>query len=612
MSQPDVNFVRGLRETGMLSDSECTMIGEKRELTDEESNIDQKKVLDELLGNGRLTPFQAEEIEAGRGHLLRFGNYLLLSRLGEGTMGTVYKALHLRMQRVVALKTLKPETSKPAFIERFYREVRAAARLNHPHAVAAYDADECESGHYLVMEYVDGKDLSAIVKRDGPMSVSEAVSAIRQAAEALAYAHRFGIIHRDIKPANLMRDAHGNVKVADLGLARLSNDHTIAETDERAELTQSGSIMGTIDYMAPEQAIDAARVDARADIYSLGCTLYFLLTGRAVYEHDSLMARLVAHRDASIPSLRDRVPDVPEELDQLFCQMLAKTPEDRCACMEDVAAALKAFSATDPVAESLNLRAQTVFVIEPSRFQSRILQSFLQDIGVDDIHLFRSVHETIAEISAMRPDLVVTSLQLPDGTGIEFLQRLRDDLRWSLMPVLLLTSIPLPPEQLQFIRNTRAVALLEKPFSQEQFTQAVQGTISESRNQSPSVAGLDQLRVLIVDDSSVARRRIEATLAELGFARFSQAENGKIAADILQQRTFELIVTDYNMPEMNGYELVAWTRRESPLPHVPIIMCTTEYDPEKLGEVYQLGVSAICNKSFEQDLVRNIVIRLFK
>ena len=167
-----------------------------------------------LLESGLLTPFQADMTRMGRAGELVISQYVLLSRIGEGAMGTVYKAMHRRMKRVVALKTLRQQVGgdKSQFLQRFFREIEAAARLNHPNAVAAYDAGEYELGHFLVMEFVDGLDLRRHVEQTGPMTVQDAVSSILQVAEALEYAHVRGIVHRDIKPANLLRDEAGVVK----------------------------------------------------------------------------------------------------------------------------------------------------------------------------------------------------------------------------------------------------------------------------------------------------------------------------------------------------------------------------------------------------------------
>jgi serine/threonine protein kinase len=246
------------------------------------SSLDSKQILAELRARGTLTSFQAEEITAGRGRNLRLGNYLLLDRIGQGGMGTVYKAWHVRMCRVVAIKVLGTERSHTAdFASRFQREVQAISRLNHPNIVSAYDADDSPIGSYLVMEYVRGADLGQVVERSGPLGLEETMAAVRQVVEALEFAHAHGVVHRDIKPGNLLRDTSGVVKVADLGLARLEADDLGAEGG--AAYTRSSAIAGTIDYMAPEQAVNARDVDHRADIYSLGCTLFYLLTGRPVF-----------------------------------------------------------------------------------------------------------------------------------------------------------------------------------------------------------------------------------------------------------------------------------------------------------------------------------------
>src|SRR5262245_45938517 len=204
-------------------------------------------------------------------------------------MGTVFKARHKRMRRIVAIKVLSRDVAQDErFIKRFQREVEAVARLSHPNIVMAHDADEAEVGHFLVMEFVNGRDLASTVEKQGPLPVRIAVSCSLQAARALEYAHGQGIIHRDIKPANLLRDESGVVKVADLGLARF--EEAVAAPHSSSALTQAGTIMGTVDYMSPEQAMGAEGVDHRSDIYSLGCSLYFLLVGKPPYEGPTMMA----------------------------------------------------------------------------------------------------------------------------------------------------------------------------------------------------------------------------------------------------------------------------------------------------------------------------------
>ena len=266
------------------------------------------------------------------------GNYSILDKLGQGGMGTVFRAEHRRMLREVALKVLSPEVLKaPQAVQRFHREVRVAAKLTHPNIVTAYDADEERGVHFLVMEIVEGTSLAALVKRHGPLPPKKAIDFVVQAARGLEYAHSKGIVHRDIKPGNLMLDQFGIVKILDLGLARLDEGGLAAA---EGDLTDTGNVMGTIDYISPEQALNTKHADQRSDIYSLGCTLWFLLTGKPVYGGQTPVERILAHRDRPVPSLRGVRNYVSMELEAVFRTMVAKSPDERYKSMADV---LKAF-----------------------------------------------------------------------------------------------------------------------------------------------------------------------------------------------------------------------------------------------------------------------------
>ena len=259
---------------------------------------------------------------------LVLGDYVIVDRVGEGGMGRVYRALHRKMQREVALKVISPQLVKnETSIRRFNREVQAAARLSHPNIVTAYDAGEESGSRYLVMEYVVGSDLASLVRRTGPLSIDDSLNYTRQAAVGLAYAHERGIVHRDVKPTNLLLDENGNVKILDMGLARLDQERNESGTKS---LTETGVLMGTINYMSPEQAVDSKTADARSDIYSLGCTWFYLLFARPVFEADTSVKQILAHRDAEIPRLSELLGE-PEaqDVDAVFQRMLAKSPSDR-------------------------------------------------------------------------------------------------------------------------------------------------------------------------------------------------------------------------------------------------------------------------------------------
>lgn len=306
----------------------------------------------DLYRQEKLTAYQLRLLIEGRGKELALGNYLLLDQIGAGGMGQVFRARHRRMNRVVAIKILpKGVVDSPQSVDRFHREMRAIARLNHPNIVAAYDADQGGGRHFLVMQYVAGNDLSTLVRASGPLPWNQALACLIQAARGLEYAHQQGIVHRDIKPANLIMDAQGIVKLLDLGLARMRRDDR-DPSSVSSELTGHGVVMGTVDYMAPEQALDTHAADQRADIYSLGCTLFYLLTGQPPYRGPTLMARMIGHREQAIPSLRQGHVEIPEGLDEIFRRMVAKKPEERFQTVTELLAELEACAGTgDGVAE---------------------------------------------------------------------------------------------------------------------------------------------------------------------------------------------------------------------------------------------------------------------
>jgi CHAT domain-containing protein/tetratricopeptide (TPR) repeat protein/tRNA A-37 threonylcarbamoyl transferase component Bud32 len=276
----------------------------------------------------------------------RLGQYEILGELGQGGMGKVFRARHVELGKIVALKMLKADRFDDVAIARFKNEIRAVGRLNHPNIVVAHDAGHCDGVHFLVMEYVDGMDLAHLVERHGPLSVAEACDAIRQAAIGLQHAFERGLVHRDIKPSNLMVARDGRIRLLDLGLARSFGD---APADR---LTAQGTMLGTADYLAPEQWNHPHSAGVRADIYSLGCTLFHLLAGAPPFgdrDYGTVLAKMRAHAEVPPPALKQLGREVPRELEAIVRRMLAKDPAKRFATPAEVAAAL------EPLASGSNL-----------------------------------------------------------------------------------------------------------------------------------------------------------------------------------------------------------------------------------------------------------------
>jgi serine/threonine protein kinase len=270
--------------------------------------------------------------------------YRVLGLIGVGGMGSVFKAEHRMMERPVALKVIsRALTDDQAAIERFRREVRTAAKLSHPNIVTAFDAEQVGDLHFFVMEYIDGNSLDRWVGKVGPLPVAEACNYVRQAALGLQYAHERGMVHRDIKPHNLLRTKDGEIKILDFGLARFASERAGKDA-----LTQTGMAMGTPDYIAPEQANDARSAEIRADIYSLGCTLYFLLTGRVPFPDGTTLQKFIAHLEQTARPVRQLRPDVPAGLEAVLARMMAKKPADRYKQPLDAANALAPFLSVAP------------------------------------------------------------------------------------------------------------------------------------------------------------------------------------------------------------------------------------------------------------------------
>jgi eukaryotic-like serine/threonine-protein kinase len=298
-----------------------------------------------LVRDGLLTNFQAEQFLVGKWRRFNVGKYRVLERLGSGRVGSVYLCEHIPSRRRVAVKVLPvTRADDPSSLERFYREARALAALDHPNIVRAYDIDQDEKLHFLVMEYVDGSSLQHITEHCGPMAVLRAAHYIRQAALGLQHAHETArIVHRDIKPADILVDRGGSVRIVDMGLALFAGEEHEAEA--RAAWTAHGEVvLGTPDYVAPEQASNPHGVDIRADIYSLGATFYFCLTGRTPFGECTVAQQLLWHQTRRPEPVRRLRPEVPEGLAVLIERTMARTPADRPQTPQEVADALAPYT----------------------------------------------------------------------------------------------------------------------------------------------------------------------------------------------------------------------------------------------------------------------------
>lgn len=297
---------------------------------------DPSKLAGFLVQNGHLTYFQADQLLQGKWKRFSIGKYKVLERLGAGGMGQVFLCEHKLMRRRVAVKVLPAaQAQNPAALERFYREARAVAALDHPNIVRAYDIDQDDQLHFLVMEYVDGTNLQDLVKKNGPLDFVRACHYVFGTAVGLQHAHEMGLVHRDIKPGNILVDRSGVVKILDMGLARFFNDDEESVTKKYDE-----SILGTADYLSPEQALDSHSVDIRADLYSLGMTFYFLLTGQPPFPEGTVAQKLLWHQTRQPAPLRALRPDAPADLIEILGRLTEKSPDRRYQTPADLMSAL--------------------------------------------------------------------------------------------------------------------------------------------------------------------------------------------------------------------------------------------------------------------------------
>jgi response regulator RpfG family c-di-GMP phosphodiesterase/serine/threonine protein kinase len=452
---------------------------------------DPEALLDELVERSLLTKYQATRIAAGTTYGLMLGNYRILDRLGVGAMGIVFKGEHRRLRKPVAIKILAFSSDEDAKrLQRFYAEMEAAAQLHHPNIVEALDAGEIAGRdpdapilHYYVMEYVPGQDLETYVKGHGPLDLAMACDLAYQVASALAEAHLHDLVHRDIKPSNVLRTPKGQAKLLDFGIARRF----------RHRMTEPGTMLGTIDYLAPEQAKDASTVDIRADIYGLGGVLFWCLTGKPPFpSRGSVVEDLTARLTQPPPSVRTLRPDLPPAVDAILSRMLAPAPDNRYLTPQAVMRALLPFVQPD---------ASTILPIparplpSPSWHQSPCAEGAARSRGqrvliVDDDELLRALCRTALQSEGLRCeeatdglsgleaaqaapfDLILLDIHMPGLNGDEVCRRLRANPPHPHVKIILFSGESACDDMAQMLL-AGADDYLAKPFSLTQLRSRV-------------------------------------------------------------------------------------------------------------------------------------------
>ncbi len=331
--QPAQSFIDLVKRSQLIEEEQLDRFLAKLRAASGGTLPDTQEALAQALVDAELlTEWQSDKLLSGKHRGFILGKYKLLRMLGKGGMSSVYLAEHILMRARRAIKVLpKNRVADTTYLERFRIEARAAAKLDDPNIIHTYDIDEHEGQHYLVMEYVEGQDLHQLVKEHGPLDFLVAADYVAQVARGLSHAHAMGLIHRDIKPANCLVDKNKVVKLLDMGLARLIDDEASLTLDNNE------NVLGTADYLAPEQALNSHKADVRSDIYSLGCTFYFLLTGHPPFPEGSISERLLKHQVERAPSILKERPDAPPILVHICETMMAKKPHERYQSAEEVA-----------------------------------------------------------------------------------------------------------------------------------------------------------------------------------------------------------------------------------------------------------------------------------
>jgi response regulator RpfG family c-di-GMP phosphodiesterase len=447
-------------------------------------------LLAKLVRRHLLTQFQADAVKNGSGDDLILGHYRLLDVIGQGGMGTVYRAEHLQLRRLVALKLMaRAVETNPRLLHRFYSEARAVARLQHPNITACFDAGRAAGRpgsaprDYFVMEFISGQDLYNLVRDKGPLPPHRACQLFRQIADALAEAHRHDLVHRDIKPSNIVITPDWQAKVLDFGLARVPNRN----------MTETGTLLGTIGYMAPEQARDPHGVDARADLWSLGATLYWTLTGREPYPETGNTVRDLHRRFTCTPDpVRVIRPEIPAELSDLVARLMENDPDRRYPSARTVATALAGFtlwlpsaSFTPPATPQTAVRDR-ILVVDDEPTVRKWLTLLLKNHY--DVSEAEDGEGALEDVAKHAPDLVIADVNLPGLSGPELVECIRGALPDPDRVKIMLVSGAMPADALGGLAATGADDFLCKPFTSSELLSRVKALLMRLHQKPHAVA----------------------------------------------------------------------------------------------------------------------------
>lgn len=423
------SFLQMLAQSRLLSETQLRNLDEQLA---GRTGVTARDICDRLVAREWITEWQAEKLLQARYRGFFLGPYRLLNRIARGGMSTIYAARHVDSGEVHALKVLPlARTRKASYLARFLREAEITQRLDHPHIVRVFGIYSVTDGqdpvHFMAMERLEGRDLAEIVSSEGPLPFRQAADLIRQAAEGLEYAHAAGLVHRDIKPGNLFLTSQQSIRILDLGLAQDfdSAENLTRDFDER--------VLGTADYLSPEQASDSHTVDRRADIYSLGCTLFFLLTGLPPFHEGTLVQRLVAHQTKTPPSVTEYRQDVPQPLLEILGEMMRKDRQDRIGSAAEVAEQLNAFLqqieshsdhciailTPEPEARGSELPMTPTVIDDEVAFWQSVPQFSIHDSSAENLEGLVDAFPGLPEESVGEPDFsaILKSIEAQCGPG---------------------------------------------------------------------------------------------------------------------------------------------------------------------------------------------------